>query len=296
MATDVSGLAWLRTDTVGEVQREVFLVVHDGKNKAEEAQLPRVSILKTPVDEGGVDWLAFAGLTFPTRGVSNDLESVARIPGRDLAILVESGNGGDRPGAASHDADAGLYLAAFEGDALEIRAYTPWPKTPEPVHNVEASAVSLVGDQFFFLYAERASGRDTTEIHWTTLDIRETGELQFGSAWQSVPFTSPGPPGARPVTAMEVGADGAVYIASAFDPDDDNGPFESSVWLMGHWARDGAPGIAPLAAPVAVGHFNGLKVEGIAVAGDAGAGRLFIGTDDENYPAVLRPLRPHQPD
>jgi hypothetical protein len=294
--TDFSGLAWLGDDDSGEAPAHLFLAVHDAKNDDGERQRTRVSILRSPIDESGMGWQRLDPLEFPERGLSNDLESVARLPDRNAVLLVESGDGGDKPGDTSADDGAGIYVASFvlgdDGADVRLDSYTPWPATPSPLVNVEATAVAADEDgQLWFLYAERASGRDATTITWTTLDVADDGSLTFGTDWQSMPFTRPGPEGARPASALEVGPDGRVYVAAAWDPDDDDGPFESAVWLVGTW--DGATAVIdPLDEPVEVGRADGFKIESIAVAGDDDDSAVFVGVDDENYGATLRPLRP----
>jgi hypothetical protein len=297
--TDFSGLAWLASDDSGDALAHFFLAVHDAKNEEGERERTRVSVVRSAIDESGMGWQQLRDLQFPERELSNDLESVARVPDRNLVLLVESGDGGDKPGDTSSDDAAGIYVAAFtladEGVDVTLSSYTPWPETPSPLVNVEATAVAAGDDgQLWFLYAERASGQDATTINWTTLDIADDGAVTFGSDWQSVPFTRPGPSGARPAASLEVGPDGKVYVAAAWDPDDDNGPYESAVWLVGTW--DGAAAaIEPLDEPVQVCRADGVKIESIAVAGDADDSAVFVGVDDENYGATLRSLRPLQP-
>jgi hypothetical protein len=293
--TDFSGLAWLGDDNSGDAPAHLFLAVHDAKNEDGERERTRVSILHSPIDESGMGWQQLDALKFPERELSNDLESVARIPDRNAVLLVESGDGGDKPGDTSADDGAGIYVASFTiddgGIDVMLDSYTPWPATPSPLINVEATAVAADDDgQLWFLYAERASGRDSTTINWTTLYVDDDGSLTFGTEWQSMLFTRPGPEGARPASALEVGPDGSVYVAAAWDSDDDNGPFESAVWLVGTWGG-GTAVIDPLDEPLEVGRADGFKIESIAVAGDDDSA-VFVGVDDENYGAALRSLRP----
>jgi hypothetical protein len=297
LPTDISGLAWLGAEpgVAGDAAGQLFLAAHDAKAKDGERERTRVSILRSATDESGVQWQQLTELEFPVRGLSNDLESVARIPGRSAVLLVESGDGGDKPGATSSDAEAGIYVAEYEfvdGSVdVELVSYTPWPTTPAPLDNVEATAVALAGEQLWFLYAERANGQDTTTISWTTLDLAEDGSLTFGREWRSAPFTRPGPVDARPASSLEVGPDGAVYVASAWDPDSDDGPYESAVWLVGTWNAVSAE-IELLPEPAEVARSDGFKIEAVAVAGDDGSAPVYVGVDDEDYGGIIRPLRP----
>jgi hypothetical protein len=293
--TDISGLTWLGSTGDEEGAAELFLAVHDGKDEEGERDLTRVSILRSATDESGVARNELRDLEFPVRGLSNDLESVARIPGQQALLLVESGNGGDKADLLSSDADAGMYYATYDlrdGEAdITLVSYTKWPTTPQPLNNVESTAVVAGDGGLWFMYAERASGSDDTIINWTTLDIAADGTLTFGDEWRSAPFTRPGPADARPASALEVGPDGAVYVASAWDPDDDGGPFESAVWLVGFWNAETAL-LEALPEPQLVARADGFKIEAVAVAGEGDDAPIFIGVDDENYGGTLRLLRP----
>lgn len=164
---------------------------------------------------------------------------------------------------------------------------TEWP---EPVFNVEGIAVGQVEDDYVLLYAERAQGDSTTAIQSAplTLDPFSIGEPT------SVEFTSPAvlTEDDRPVSAMEIGPGGVIHVASAFDTGDDDGPFSSSVWAIGLLvAGESGPKVELMPEPSIVAFVDGFKIEGLANITDAaGEGVLFIGTDDEDYGGVLRPL------
>ena len=83
--TDVSGLAWIAADS--------FLVVHDAK-VPEELDWPRLSIVRLPDSAGGPIWHALEPAWPPNADPSHDLESIARIPGSNTFILLESGDDG----------------------------------------------------------------------------------------------------------------------------------------------------------------------------------------------------------
>jgi hypothetical protein len=222
-----------------------------------------------------IDWPA-------DHGPSSDLESASEIPGSGLVVLAESGDDG-----TEHQH---LFLVDID------RAQTPPTGTvlgtttwPAPVFNVEGMAIGRVRDELVILYAERAQGQAATTISLAplTLDPFTVGE-PIGSE-----FTSPaaGGPDDRPVVAMEIAADGRLYVASAFDPDIDDGPFSSSVWLAGRLEPRGDGAIVRLRQrPRRVGTLDGFKVESLALMQAAAVDELFVGTDDENYGGSLRPL------
>lgn len=268
---DVSGLAWMGGDR--------FLAVHDAK-VPEEAGLPRVSVLELPTGIDGVLWQV-QEIEFPEEQ-SNDFESIARIPGTMNVLLVESTEEQDEKPFSRR-----IFLARFTLHGVEITDVVKWPVE---TRNVEGTAVAKVGGQLIFLYAERAQGEDTTEIHFAKLQL---DPLVLESAGT---FSSPGPIGdkARPVTAMDVDSEGVVYVASAEDPGDDNGPFRSAVYAIGQVVEEGSRAqVALYDEPLQLALLDGLKVESLAVRELPGQQpELYVGLDDENYGGMVRPL-PH---
>ncbi len=269
---DLSGLAW--------VEGDLFLAVHDAKPSARKPESPRVSLVRLPRSKReGMSWeplmLAVPGAGDPI----NDLESVSRLPGGQGFLLAESGQGGRKARR--------LFLATVRNGSLELKASVPWPV---PVTNVEATEVVQVGGQLLFLYAERADGRDETLLRWAPLSLNP---LQFG-AFREVVYRGVDPvgDGARPIAALAADAQGNLYSASTYDSGNDDGPFRSVVWRIGRIGRgaDGQPQV-DLSAPTRLATLDGLKVESLAVRESRQHGtQLFIGTDDENYGGILRPL------
>jgi hypothetical protein len=97
----------------------------------------------------------------------------------------------------------------------------------------------------------------------------------------------------RPVSSIEIDSQGRIYIASAYDTEDDNGPFSSVIWLAGRFRTDRNKGTRPdfLSRPQRLATLDGLKVESLAVReARPGVIELFAGTDDENYGGAIRPI------
>ncbi|GAB2952928.1 hypothetical protein [Streptomyces sp. NPDC058869] len=282
---EFSGIGWLTTTGSGGEAQEVFLVCHDTRDNDAERDLPRLSIVRTPVSPDGI-MVTELDVAFPS--VPNDLESIARVPNRNEALLVESNADGDDP-------DPTIYLARWDDELnVTIAGSVPWPETPEPLVNVEASAVATVHGRNYFVYAERAQGSDTTRINMTRLTITESGEITFGKKWTSIPFTAANPPGARPATGIDIDAKGNIYVSSAYDPGD-LGPFDSAVYRAATIRPGGAIGarLRPVMPPQQLARSSGLKVEGVGLV--AGSLPIFISDDDEDYGGLLRQLRVTEP-
>lgn len=190
--------------------------------------------------------------------------------------------------------DNSLFQRIFLGtltpaNQLIISEVVPWPT---PVFNVEATAVFELGNQLFFVYAERAQGRSQTQIRWARMERNPLRFGPFSSARYGVPLKGPG---IRPVVALDVAATGEVYAATAYDSGEDNGPFRSFLSCIGQFrsARHGNAHFVPSGQFANVAQQDGFKIEGVTLRPRAdGAAEVYAGTDDENYGAVLRQVAP----
>jgi hypothetical protein len=266
---DLSGLAWLGGDH--------FVGVHDAKNP-DELDRPRVSVLTLPTGPEGmlsrtvdIDWP-------DPLGPSSDLESVASIPGTDDLLFAESGDDNDPDFRR-------LFLARWDGEDIRVIGSTIWPVD---IFNVEATAVAAVAGGHIFVYAERAEGEPSTQIRWADF---EPADLTFGR-FSSVTFDNPDPDRAnRPVVGMDIDTKGNLYVVSAFDPDEDDGPFQSSIYVVGRFVGgEGGPALILDEVPELIGRVDGFKTESVSVREVNDAVEVFIGTDDENLGNVMRPL------
>jgi hypothetical protein len=271
---DISGLAWVEGDT--------FLAVHDAKNPEENGR-PRVSLLRLPESLDGITLKPLA-LDWPSpQGLSSDLESIARVPGTDSYLLVESGEG--RDGGQQFRR---VFLIQLKNAQAVLLSFT---ELPAVVKNIEGSAVARLRDRLIFIFAERGDGRLSTEVYWTDLQLTP---LRLGTVHKAY-FKSVGFAGKnkRPVSALEVDTAGRIYIASAYDPEDDNGPFTSVIWRAGRLQAERNNGVSLVFAskPYKLATLDGLKVESLAVReAKEGLVELFAGTDDENYGGALRAI------
>lgn len=276
---DLSGLAW--------VDGNRFLAVHDSKNPDEKDRL-RVSFVWLPESSEGVTWKTLDVDWSSPLGISNDLESIARVPDTNFFLLVESGEGFFQGQRCRR-----VFQAELQGESLIVRAVADLPAA---VKNIEGSAVMRDGERLFFLFAERADHQPHTDIQIAELQLTP---FKFGATrktrYRPAAFTGRN---WRPVSALEIDRQGRLYIASAYDPDDDNGPFASVIWRVGRVAVDrrGRASVLFSAKPERLAVLDGLKVESLALREplreqlrqEGGKIELFAGTDDENYGAVLR--------
>ena len=271
---DISGLAWIDGD--------MFVGVHDAKHYPDEQDWPRISLVRLP-DNGfeGIRWEPQYP-SFPA-GIASDLESISSIPGKKLFLLVESGQEGR--------GYRRIFLAEADSSGVRIKDHIDWPVK---VKNVEATEVCLVAGKLVFFYAERAEGKPSTKIRWAELTLDPFILGEFNDIVYNSP--EPGSSGSRPVVAMDIDSRGYMYVASAFDPNIDAGPFSSKVWKIGKVIADeqGRPHLM-LDKPKNIAELDGLKVESLAIREEPGqAMEIYFGTDDENYGGIIRLLPSHR--
>ena len=268
---DLSGLAWVEGDT--------FLAVHDAKNP-EELDRPRVSLLKLPQSLDGIAWTTLSPSWPGPLGPSGDLESIARIPGTNSFLLVESGEG--RQGVKRFNR---VFLLKLTSGQPVLDSFA---ELPDMFKNIEGSAVFRLGNRLVFFCAERGDHNPASEVYWSDLELNP---LRFGSFRKTYFKPSFSGKNKRPVSAIEIDSSGRVYIASAYDPDDDNGPFNSVIWRAGRITADrDNVRLVFHASPLKLATLDGMKVESLAIREANGRIELFAGTDDENYGGALRPI------
>lgn len=269
---DFSGLAWVEGDS--------FLALHDAKNP-EEKDRDRVSLLSLPRSLNGISLKPIV-IDWPLPlGSSSDLESIARIPGTNSFLLVESGETRD-----DRQHFRRVFLTELRNEQLLFLSFT---ELPAVIKNIEGSAVWKTKDRFIFVCAERGDHRESTEFYWADLQLEP---LRLG-AFQKAYFKPTGFTGKnkRPVSAIEIDSLGRIYIASAYDPEDDNGPFTSVIWLAGRFetGRNKRPKPVFSVKPLRLATLDGMKVESLAIReAKPGVIELFAGTDDENYGGAIR--------
>jgi len=266
---DLSGLSWVKDD--------LFIGVHDAKNNTEKENWPRISLIRLPQSElDGVIWET-VDLNFPgPGGQSSDMESSCSIPGGTDFLFVESGQEG-----ASYRR---IFHAGFMDEKLKIVEYSDWPVD---IFNVEATEVSQVGQQLVFLFAERAEDSTYTKIRWCNLSLNP---MSFGE-FSEVIFVPSDPtgPDTRPIVAMDIDSEGFIYIVSAYDSGNDNGPFRSVIWMIGRLTEDGQGNpTVELGVAARIANLDGLKVESLAIRELGSDKEIYFGTDDEHYGGILR--------
>ena len=270
---DFSGLQWIEGDR--------FLAVHDAKNPKEVEGFARVSMVWLPSGLDGIRRKTLEVAWPEPQGPSSDLESIARIPGTDRFLLLESGGSSSKKKQFKRG-----FLVELNGERLEMLGFLELPD----VKNIEGSAIVNTVHGLVFLWAERSPGKKSTTVSWAPLD---TEKLSLGEVFETV-YKPAGFTGEnwRPVSALEIDSSGVVYAASGYDTDDDSGPFASVIWRIGRIDRGAS--LAKMFSldpkPEFVAQVDGVKIEALTVVEREGKYELFYGYDDEYFGGGLRKI------
>lgn len=242
-----------------------FLAVVDTKSTApaEAPRVIRVFLLGQDAtwEPVPVDWP-------DPDGTSNDLESVAAVPGTDSFLLVESSYFEGRYGR--------ILQVTLDGRVLRTG------HLPTNVTNIEGTAVVGALGGLVFLFGERQDGT----IRWADLDL--SGEEIRLTEKGSVRFQVADPQGTnhRELSTLEADAAGRLFTASTVDPGN-QGPFQSVVWEIGQVGEQ----LSILGEPRRIADVPDAKVEALAFCrGADGREQLFLGSDDEDFGGSLRPV------
>jgi len=256
----------------------VLLVVHDTKGDREG---PRVGVIQfadsaSPVYHPvSIDW---SGYDWP----SSDLESASQVPGEQgLFLLAESGYWKGRYGRVFRmrlENDGGTWSGMVEGHYM----------LPEETDNIEGMAAVRAEEETLLILAERG-GSDKNPQCLLRL-FRIGGGTDELIVMDEQEFAAPGwTDKARNRDCSDIMVDdmGKLWISSTDDPGD-NGPFRSIIYEAGAVNLDG-PLVTLLPVPEERWRLDGLKVEAIGppMVGNSG---ITVGTDDEVYGGILRPL------
>lgn len=266
---DLSGIEWIRGD--------YFLAVHDAKYPSEKDR-PRISILHNKNGGDDFTWKHLDVQWPDKKDPASDLESIAHIPGTRSFLLCESGNSGDRHTRIFHS-------VLDEENNVTIKEVVNWPVK---IYNVEASAVIRIKEQNYFVYAERAHGKNNTELKWARLELNP---LRFGTFYSVKYSAGVTGNGYRSIVALSATPDGDLFAVAAYDPNREDGPFRSYVSNIGQLKLNdkGVPVFIAANQFAKILEQEGNKIEGLTlVEKKKGNQQLFAGTDDEALGATFK--------
>lgn len=270
---------------IARISSNKFLIVHDAKDY--EQDKPRIGLLKIKSANERID---YKRLDFPASAstISNDLEGVCRVPNKlNEFLLTESGYWQGKYGRIFHIRVTKKHVALVHEFKLPfLRDNNPDQRDGDQFEGI--ACIARNSDDVLILLGERGG----TEVYLNGVlrwGIYNLGTKNVIWSKQSQEVTSPNPwklSKIRSITGLSIDSKGQLWGSASLDPGDD-GPFRSVVYLIG---RVDPNQEIPVQKhnPDTYWVVDGFKVEGVA----AGEGRLplSIGTEDENYGGIWRPM------
>jgi len=297
-----------------------FLVVHDKKYPRDAGS--RVGIVtvngkeKTGLEKtrkgqrmGPFSYHPLSIVGWPAdENPANDLEAVCEIPyGNNIYLLAESGyNKGKfgrvfliqvvkKPGKGWCSTFQGFFCpfaSELPDDKKIMRKY----KTPSELQIEGIWCLGTPDDKFMVIFARRGNSSTPAVLVWGDLKFDRSGKPHFEKKGRRDLTKGSAPLGGRGSAALMLrenkkgrGDDWDVWSVATVDPDD-NGPFCSVIYQAGTFKWDEKKGFTPC-DPVILWTLEGLKVEALSVSAEVVKdSRFSIGTDDEVYGGIWRPL------
>jgi hypothetical protein len=270
---------------IARMSSNMYLIVHDAK--IYEQDKPRIGLLNIKSASGRIE---YKQLDFPAAAsaLSSDLEGVCRVSNKSNEfLLAESGYWKKKYGRIFHIRVTEQHVVLVHEFQLPLlRDNNPDQHDGDQFEGI--ACVARNSDDVLILLGERG-GTDVYPkgiLRWGTYNLGTRNVIWSG---QSQEVTAPNPWGAskiRSITGLSIDSKGQLWGSAAVDPGND-GPFRSVVYLIGH--VDGNQKIpVRLYNPDTHWVVDGFKVEGVA-AGEDGL-PLSVGTEDENFGGVWRPL------
>ena len=278
-----------------QIDSSRYLAVHDALSFEDG---PRVSLLTVSSSAVPIivpvtidDWM-------DRDGRSSDLESLCAIPSRPNEFLMaESGRWEGRFGRLFHIRfDPATHRAVVLGVA---RLPNLCDNNPEQVGDQYEGMACLddgSGSVVLILGERGGSARYPSGVlRWVTFDLRTHTLLSTQDGLHGIRVDAPGgwPDHRknRDISDLFVASDGSLWASAAWDSGD-AGPFSSLVYRIGYLRQNSH-------VPVVVNRrlhvwrtCDGIKVEGVAAPPSAlHRAVISVGSDDENYGGVWRPLR-----
>jgi hypothetical protein len=289
----------LNASALVRVGPDAFLVVMDKKNPRDEGE--RLSVLT--IEEKAVSNVLLPIDGLPEADLPSDLEAACAVPGRaDECLLAESGYFQGKFGRVFHVRVA----KGTEGwEARLLHTFVPFER-PQGVldydtpteDEVEGMACVRTSDgQLVLVFARRGGKAKPAELVWGALNDLET-QPAFAQSGKAMLARDPGSLGDRGAADLRLrpAAPDAwrVWSVATIDPNG-HGPFRSLIYDAGQLVWDPPFGMCFEREPVKpLWSLDGVKVEALAGPARWAAGSvLSIGTDDEIYGAIWRPLFQH---
>ena len=281
------------------IEGNSFLLVSDKKET--ESPGPRLGVLIVGEDGYRISPIDLAG--FSDTDQPNDLEAVCALPRKNHEfLLVESGYYHSKYGRIFY---IGLYRHGESWIAQPIGWFRPLPRDSRWKEESTPSSDQLEGigciqdsrDRIWLVLGTRGSKSTPAILLWGELKGLDSGQLSFSKQGEHrLEFNPLGDRSISDLFLESLGIDTWRLWASAAVDAGDLGPFRSLIYSPGLIKLDERKELVFSPKQHESSWLvEGLKVEGLAAPATSFSQSTFsIGTDDEKYGGIWRPLFPAQ--
>lgn len=285
-ASGISGMA--------QIDGNSYLVVHDALSFETG---PRMSIIRLSADAPPV----FHPVTIDSwpngDGQASDLESLCPVPSRpNDYLMAESGTWKGKGGRLFHvHLDSLTNKAAILG-VMKLPVLAD--NNPQQVGDQYEGIACIRGTdgRLLLLLGERGGSEKFPDgvIRWGVLDL-DRHQLEFtekgiGGVTINAPGKWNNAKTNRDISDIHISPDGTIWLSAA-DDNGDNGAFTSMIYSPGRVSGNFKAPVLPSRHPKVWRIISSIKVEGLSGPPASVAGsRMSIGSDDENYGAIWRPV------
>ena len=279
---------------MAQIDGNSWLVVHDALSFENG---PRMSIITLSADAAPVLHPVTVDSWQDADGRASDLEALCPVPSRPGEYLMaESGTWQGKNGRLFH-----LRLDASTKQAIILGVMKLPVLADNKPHQVgdqyEGLACSKGTDgRLLLLLGERGGSQRFPDgvIRWGVLDL-DRHELQFtGKGLEGVKINAPGKwknrLTNRDISDMYISPEGIIWLSAAED-NGDNGPFTSVIYSPGRISGNFSLPVIAGRHPEVWRTVASVKIEALSGPAESVAGsRMSIGSDDENYGSIWRPV------
>ncbi|MGK7931796.1 MAG: hypothetical protein AB4041_10240 [Microcystaceae cyanobacterium] len=253
----ISGMALIKQQKT----ETSFLIVHDNKKAGEQ----RVALITVTKD----NWPIYEPIKWESEDIPIDLEALTNIPNQPNQFLALASRGKIYHIQLSKNNESVNILRVFD--------------LPDGYNqgNFEGFALQEVKGVVIATWASRGKSQNPAILYWSKFDLATD---TFDNKIQSVSLKMPWPQeDVRHVSDIKIDPSGAVFVSSAMDTDNNDGPFASAFYLAGTLQlQPNQIAFIRSENPVPLLRFYYHKVEGFELLRGEKGGIIF-GTDDENF-------------
>lgn len=273
-----------------QLNNHTYVVVHDLGSSSRQNRIAFLSVKQS----GGVQYTPIKVDNWKSKVWPNDMESITVLPtGKNEILVGESGYWGRRYGRLFH-----IKLTGNSGKVINIYPLPRLKNNGKPVgyDNFEGLESFQYKNETILALGERggSSAHPQGTVVFGVLN-RKSKKIDW-KKYQHLSF-SVNAPGKweinkrkRSIADIHIDDNQTIWISAAED-NGNNGPFKSVIFKVGQIEKKSSLTVRQYSTINPLWICDGLKVEGLSgKTSRISRSMLSIGTEDENFPGIWRPL------